>query len=339
MLKENEVVGMETTFPAFVVDKPESGFTAGIRTLALTDLPAGEVVVRVAYSGVNYKDALALQPEGQVVRRYPMVPGIDLAGEVAESSDPRFAVGASVIVTSYGLGATHFGGFSTYARVPAAWVVPLPEGLTVREAMALGTAGFTAALALHQLERNGVAPEQGTVLVTGATGGVGSFAIQMLARRGYAIAASTGKADAHDYLRGLGASEILSRDEIVPQQPRPLEKERWAGAIDAVGGASLAAILRATRQEGSVAACGLTGGAALNLTVHPFILRGVNLLGIDSALCPMPLRQQIWSRLATDLKPAALATIITREVTLAELPEVATALMQGAVRGRVLVQL
>lgn len=328
---------MESSFRAFVVNKTGDAFTASVQAMQMADLPPGDVVIRVAYSDVNYKDGLACIPNGQIVRTYPFVPGIDLAGTVESSDDARFAPGQEVIVTSYGLGVTHFGGYSELARVPGDWVVPLPEGMTLRDAMALGTAGFTAALALHRLEALGLMPDRGLVLVTGATGGVGSVAILLLARRGYTVAASTGKMSSYDYLRGLGASEIISREELASPSSRTLEKERWAGAIDAVGGETLAAVLRAVRYGGSVAACGLTGGGALPTTVFPFILRAVNLLGIDSVQCPMPLRQQIWQRLALDLPAADLERIISRTVGLSELPEVTAAILQGSIQGRVLV--
>jgi acrylyl-CoA reductase (NADPH) len=328
---------MDATFRAFVVDKHGESFTAGVRALRAEDLPAGEVLIRVAYSDVNYKDGLACIPNGQIVRFYPFVPGIDLAGTVEASSDPRCQPGEGVLATSYGLGVTHYGGFSQYARVPADWVVPLPAGMTARTAMALGTAGFTAALALHRMEAHGLTPDAGPVLVTGATGGVGSVAVALLARRGYSVAAVTGKADAHDYLRGLGASEILSREETTAPSAKVLEKERWAGTIDAVGGATLAYALRTTRYGGAVAAIGLTGGGEVHTTVHPFILRAVNLLGIDSVQCPMPLRRQIWQQLATTFTPADLEAIIAREIGLAALPEVTAAILKGGLRGRVLV--
>lgn len=328
---------METLFRALVVDKQDTDFRIGVRELRRADLPPGEVVVRVEYSGVNYKDGLACIPTGQIVRNYPFVPGIDLAGTVAESAEAHFAVGQAVIVTSYGLGVAHYGGFSQFARVPAAWVVPMPDGLTAREAMALGTAGFTAALAVHQLEAHGMQPGSDPVLVTGATGGMGSVAVALLALLGYPVAASTGKAEAHGYLRQLGATEIVSRAELAGESTRPLDKERWAGAIDAVGGTTLASVLRALRYGASVAACGLTGGGNVATTVYPFILRGVSLLGIDSALCPMPLRQVIWQKLATVWKLPNLDTIIAREVGLADVPAVAEQIRQGAIRGRVLV--
>lgn len=328
---------MEPTFRALVVAKDTADFSIGVRELRQEDLPPGEVVVRVAYSDVNYKDGLACIPTGQIVRNYPFVPGIDLAGAVEVSTDARYAPGQAVIVTSYGLGVAHFGGFSQFARVPADWIVPLPAGLTLREAMALGTAGFTAALAVHQLEALELRPGDQPVLVTGATGGVGSVAVALLAHLGYPVAASTGKVDAHAYLRQLGATTIVDRTELAGESTRPLDKERWAGAIDAVGGTTLASVLRTLRYGTSVAACGLTGGGAVATTVFPFILRGVNLLGIDSVQCPMALRLTIWQKLATIWKLPLLDTIIAREVSLTEVPAVAEQIRAGALRGRVLV--
>ncbi len=328
---------MAETFRAFVVEKQGEQFSAGVRDLQIDDLTAGNVVIRVAYSGVNYKDGLACSPTGQVARKSPLVPGIDLAGVVAASDDPRFPVGAAVLATSYRLGTAHDGGYSQIARVPAEWVVALPEGLTAREAMALGTAGFTAALALHRMEANGLTSAAGPVLVTGASGGVGSIAVALLAKRGYTVAASTGKPDAADYLRGLGAGEILTRAEVAPASGKPLDKERWAGVIDSVGGTTLAHALRTTRYGGAVASIGLTESGNLPTTVYPFILRGVNLLGIDSVECPMPLRQQIWARLATDLKPDHLDAIVTQEIGLDGLAAATTAILTGQIRGRVLV--
>ena len=329
---------MSATFRAFMVNKTPERFTAQVQKLSQADLPAGEVLIRVAYSSVNYKDALACIPDGKVVRSYPLVPGIDLSGVVVESSDPRFQAGDEVIVTSYDLGVSHHGGYSEYARVPAAWVVPLPEGLTLKEAMALGTAGIEAGLAVHQLEKNGLTPQRGPVLVTGATGGVGSLAVNMLAKLGYTVAASTGKQTAHAYLKELGASTILSREDVSAESNRPLEKELWAGSVDSVGGTTLAYLIRTTRYGGSIAACGLTGGTAVSTTVIPFILRGVNLLGIDSVFCPMEVRREIWQRLASDLKPTQLVHI-SHEVTLDELPQVTAALLRGEGRGRTVVRL
>jgi len=237
---------MAATFRAYIVNKTEDSFQAGLSALRLEDLPAGEVLIKVAYSGVNYKDGLASTPDSRIVRSYPFVPGIDLSGVVEDSSDARFKPGDEVIATSYDLGVSHYGGFSEYARVKADWIVPLPEGLTLKEAMALGTAGFTAALAVHQLEKNNLRPENGPVLVTGATGGLGSVAISILYNLGYTVAASTGKESERDYLRGLGASEIVSRDVTSAESKRPLEKETWAGAVDAVGGSTLAYLLPPT---------------------------------------------------------------------------------------------
>jgi putative YhdH/YhfP family quinone oxidoreductase len=329
---------MSTAFQAFVVNKTEEGFTAGFKELNLEDLSPGEVVVKVAYSGVNYKDGLASIPDGRVVRSYPFVPGIDLSGTVIESSDRRFNLGDEVLATSYELGVSHFGGYSEYARVKADWVVPLPTGLSLKEAMALGTAGFTAALAIHQLEKNGLKPQNGPVLVTGATGGVGSIGISILSSLGYAVAASTGKSSEHDYLKELGASEILSREETCAESNRPLEKERWAGSLDSVGGSTLAYLIRTTRYGGSIAAYGNTGGTNLNTTVFPFILRAVNLLGIESVNCPMELRSQLWSRLASDYKPRHLLDMIGHEATLEELPQALAIILKGGARGHTIIK-
>ncbi len=329
---------MPSSFRAFVVNKTDQSFEAGVKELTLADLPAGEVLVRVAYSGVNYKDGLAAIPNGQIVRTYPFVPGVDLAGTVEESSDQRFKAGDKVIVTSYNLGVSHYGGFSQYARVPADWVVPMPDGLDARQAMIVGTAGFTAALAIHKLEINGLKPSNGPVLVTGSSGGVGSIAISMLTNLGYTVAASTGKDSEHSYLRDLGATEILSRVETSAESARPMEKERWAGAVDSVGGSTLAYLLRTTKYLGCVAACGLTGGSAVNTAVFPFILRAVSLLGIDSVACPMNLRLTLWERIAGDLKPHNLDAIMDREASLDELPEVTAAILKGSIRGRALIK-
>jgi putative YhdH/YhfP family quinone oxidoreductase len=329
---------MADSFRAFVVNKTAEAFEAGVKQLSKDDLPAGEVLIKVVYSGLNYKDGLATIPDGQVVRKYPIVPGIDLAGHVVESSDKRFRENDEVIATSYNLGVSHSGGFSEYARVPAAWVVPLPRGLNLREAMILGTAGFTAALGVHKLELNGLKPDNGPVLVTGATGGVGSHALSMFSNLGYTVAASTGKPSEHSYLQGLGAAEILSREDVSADSGKPLEKERWAGSVDAVGGATLAYLTRTTKTGGSIASVGVTGGPKLNLTVFPFILRGVNLLGIDSATCPMDLRLNIWERLAADLKPKNLEGLVAREVSLEELLEAGADILSGKVRGRILVK-
>jgi acrylyl-CoA reductase (NADPH) len=330
---------MSTPFRAYVVNKTDEGFTAGLRELTQADLPAGEVLIKVAYSSVNYKDGLASIPNGRVVRSYPLVPGIDMSGVVVESSDPRFKPGDEVLATSFDLGVSHSGGFSEYARVKAAWVVPLPKGLTLQEAMALGTAGFTAALAIHQLEKMGLKPQNGPVLVTGATGGLGSIAISICKTLGYTVAASTGKESEHAYLKDLGAETILSRQETSAESNRPLEKELWAGSVDTVGGSTLAYLLRTTKAWGSVASCGNTGGPNVSTTVFPFILRGVNLLGIDSAYCPMDLRRQIWEHLASDYKPKSLLATIAHEVPLDELPQALATILKGGVRGRTIVRI
>lgn len=329
---------MPATFKAFVVDKKEEGFTATFKDLTQADLPPGEVLVKVAYSSVNYKDGLASIPEGKIVRSYPFVPGIDLAGVVVESIDSRFKPGDEVIVTSYELGVSHYGGFSEYARVKADWVVPLPAGMTLKEAMALGTAGFTAGLSVYKLEYNGLRPQNGPVLVTGATGGVGSIAINIFKRRAYTVAASTGKESEHEYLKALGAVDILTREETSAESNRPLEKERWAASVDAVGGTTLAYLLRTTKIGGSVAACGNTGGPNFSTTVFPFILRGVNLLGIDSVNCPMELRRQIWEHLASDYRPEHLLDLIGHEAPFMELPHALATILRGGVRGRTIIR-
>jgi len=327
------------TFRALVVNREKDQVAANIREMTFEELPEGEVTIRVAYSCVNYKDGLAAIPEGRVVKTYPIVPGIDLAGTVVASRDPRFKEGDEVLATGYELGVSRHGGFSQYARVPADWVVPVPEGLTLKEAMAYGTAGFTAALSIHQLEAHGVTPEKGPILVTGATGGVGSLAVAMLAKIGYEVTASTGKDSEHAYLQKLGAANIVSRSSLSPEKIRPLDRQLWAGAIDPVGGKSLAYILSTTKYGGSVAVSGLAGGAELPTTVHPFILRGVNLLGIDSVYCPMDLRVRLWQRMASDWKPDGLLDEVISEVGLDELPGVLTNILKGRHRGRTIVRL
>ncbi len=325
------------TFRALVVDQHDGETRVSLQQWPATALPPGEVTVRVAYSSVNYKDALAARADGKVARHYPLVLGIDLAGMVEASDDPRYRPGDAVIVHGYDLGVAHHGGYAQLARVPADWVVPLPEGLTLRQAMALGTAGFTAALSVDRLEYLGLRPADGPVLVTGASGGVGSTAVDILAARGYHVVASTGSADAHVYLRELGAREIVDRAETSAPSDRPLERMRWAGAVDAVGGATLAYLLRTMRYGGSIALSGNTGGAAVQTTVFPFILRGVNVLGIDSVQVPLDRRIAIWRRLATDLRPPHLESHIAREIPLEEVPAALAAIGRGAVRGRLVV--
>lgn len=332
-----------TTFQAFLIERRGEETAGEVRELRLDDLPDGDVTVRVAWSGVNYKDALAASPSGRVVRSYPMVPGIDLAGTVVASRDARFREGDLVLATGYELGTGRFGGYSEVARVPGDWLVPLPPGLSLREAALLGTAGFTAALSLHRLEEHGLRPGGGApVLVTGATGGVGSAAVAMLAARGYDVAAVTGKGAEHAYLRELGAQTVLAREELVPDggdAAKPLRKERWAGAVDPVGGASLPALLGTLRYGGAVALSGLAGGTDFAATVYPFILRGVALIGIDSVYCPMPLRLKLWERLASDLKPPLLERLAHSEVPLAGLPAAFETILRGGVRGRILVRI
>jgi len=325
-------------FKALVVDHNEE-FTVEVKNLSLKDLPDGEVLIKVAYSSINYKDSLAAIPNGNIVKNYPFVPGIDLAGIVISSKDPRFKEGDEVIATSYEIGVSHFGGFSEYARIPAEWIVPLPKGLTLKEAMVIGTAGFTAALSVQRLEENNVSKEKGKVLVTGATGGVGSFAVSILSTLGYQVEASTGKESEQEYLQKLGATSIVSRDEVYDGKIRALGKQKWAAAVDPVGGEPLAALLSQIQYGGSVAVSGLTAGTKLPTTVFPFILRGVNLLGIDSVYCPMETRLKVWSRLATDFKPANLEALIQLEVTLEQLPEFLPTLLKGQARGRILVKL
>jgi acrylyl-CoA reductase (NADPH) len=326
---------MGETFRAYRIFEEGGEVSARFVDLKPEDLDQGELLVRVQYSSVNYKDALAATGAGKVVRRFPVVGGIDLAGIVAHSSDERFNTGDPVLATGYGLGVAHDGGYAGYARVPADWVLPLPAGMTVFDAMALGTAGFTAALAVTRMETNGLAPSLGPVLVTGATGGVGSLAVDMLAGSGYEVTALTGKTEEHERLRMLGAGKILDRD-TVDRGARPLEVARWAGAVDTLGGEWLAWITRTMKQHGCIASIGLAAGHELHTTVMPFILRGVSLLGIDSSATPMPLRRRIWERLATDLKPRHLADL-AHTVPLAELPPVFPRFLEGRVSGRIVV--
>jgi len=303
--------------------------------LTLDDLAPGEVVIEAHYSSVNYKDALAAMGAGKVIRKFPCVGGIDVSGVVKSSRDARFNVGDEVLVTGYDMGVAHDGGYAEFVRVPADWVVPLPQGLTLFDVMALGTAGFTAALAMHRLEQNDLSPKNGKVIVTGATGGVSSLAIPMLAQLGYSVVALTGKDSQHEYLKELGAREILSRNELAMGN-RPLEKALWAGALDSVGGETLAWLTRTMQQNGAIASFGNAGGFELNTTVLPFILRGVRLLGIDSAATAMPLRRIIWQRLATDLRPINLHQLATT-VPFANLPSIFPKLLQRQQTGRTVI--
>lgn len=326
------------TFRALVVDKAGAGVTLGLREWSAEQLMDGAVTIRVEYSSVNYKDGLAVRADGRVVRDYPLIPGIDLAGVVESSADDRFRPGDRVLAHGYEIGVAHHGGLSEVAQVPAGWVVPLPSGLTARQAMALGTAGFTAALAVVALEEAGLTPGAGPVIVTGASGGVGSTAVDILAARGYQVAASTGSAEAHEYLRSLGADEILGRAETSAESSRPLERGRWAGAVDAVGGATLAYLLRTTNYGGSIALSGNAGGAEFSSTVFPFILRAVSVLGIDSVAVPLERRIAIWERLASDLRPPHLDEAIAHEIPLAEAPGALEKIVRGEIRGRTVVR-
>jgi len=325
-------------FKAYRIFNENNKIAGRLEGVALTDLASGQVVFENAYSSVNYKDALAATGVGgKIIRKYPLTGGIDAAGTVVSSDDVRFKVGDEVICTSYDFGVAHDGGFSEYCRVLADWVVPLPRGLSLFEAMALGTAGYTAGLAVELLELNGLAPANGKVLVNGATGGVASLAIDMLAGKGYPVTAVTGKDSEHDFLKKLGAAEVLARSTI-DFGTRPLEKPLWAAAFDSVGGDQLAWLTRTMNQTGLIAAFGNAGGIELKTTVLPFILRGVRLIGVDSAATPMPLRRKVWQRLATDLKPRHLAEI-ANTIQLSELGDYFGKMLKGGIRGRAVVKI
>lgn len=325
------------TFNALVVDKNEDGATsAKVKQLVEDDLPHGDVLVDVEFSTLNYKDGLCIGPGGGLVRKYPHIPGIDMAGIVAHSDDPRYQAGDRVVMTGWRFGEAHWGGYSQRARVMADWLVPLPDAISTRHAMAVGTAGFTAMLAIIALEDHGLVPDRGPVLVTGAAGGVGSVATAILSNLGYEVAGVTGRPETADYLKSLGASQIVPREELNETVKRPLESETWAGCIDAVGGAMLARVLGQMKYGTSVAAVGLAGGAALPATVIPFLLRSVNLLGIDSVLMPYEKRVVAWDRIAQSLPMDRLETMI-QPATLTDLPELGAAILAGSVKGRVVV--
>lgn len=325
-------------FRAFVAERDGDRVETGVRDLSPDVLGAAAVTVRVEWSSVNYKDALACSAHGRVARISPLVPGIDLAGEVVASTSPRFHVGDLVLAHGYEIGTAHHGGFAEYARLPEEWVVPLPRGLTPREAMIIGTAGFTAALSVHQLESRGLTPADGPVLVTGASGGVGCTAVSILSNRGYEVAASTGKEGAHEWLQELGATRIVSRQEVAADPERPLRAEEWAAAVDCVGGSTLAGVIGSLQYGGAVAASGLTGGRGLSTTVLPFILRGVALLGVDSVQYPLDLRTALWERLAGDLRPAGLEELVAEEIELDGLDRALAAILRSEMRGRALVR-
>ena len=328
---------MMSTFDAFRVFEKSGKAQGRLVQMSIDELSAGDVLVKAAYSSVNYKDALAATGVGKIIKRFPLTAGIDVSGVVESSTDPRFRPGDPVLVTGYDLGVGQDGGYAAYVRVPADWVVPVPGGLTVSDVMAIGTAGFTAALSIVELERNGLKPANGPVIVAGATGGVGSLAVQCLSALGYQVTALTGKGAESDYLKSLGAKDVLVRGKL-QMGTRPLEKMMWAGAIDPVGGETLAWLTRTMMYGGAIASSGLTGGTEVQMTVLPFILRGVKLLGIDSVMCPMDKRRDVWRRLATDMKPANLKAS-TKEIGLADLPDALTTLLKGEARGRFIVKI
>ena len=329
----------DAVFRALVVSKTdEKTYTREVTERRISDLPEGEVLVRVRYSSLNFKDGLSCIGNPGVTRNYPHTPGVDASGEVTESSDSRFKEGDSVIVTGYDLGMNTSGGFGEYIRVPADWVVPLPEGMTFKEASIYGVAGFTAALSVDALQKYGVNPEQGEIVVTGSTGGVGSVSVALLSLLGYTVVASTGKKEESEFLQRLGASEIISREEVNDESKKPLLRERWAGAVDTVGGTTLAALLKAAKRGGAVAATGLVASSELSTTVFPFILRGVSLLGIDSGFTPTKLRLETWNKLAGIWKIPQLEQL-TIDCTLEELDPEIDKILAGGQRGRVVVNL
>jgi acrylyl-CoA reductase (NADPH) len=325
------------TFKAIVIDKTENGQRVGLADFDDANLMDGDVTVRVEWSTLNYKDGLALTGKAPVVRRFPMIPGIDFAGTVVASTHPGWKAGDRVILNGWGCGETHLGGYGEKARVKGDWLVALPSGMTAREAMAIGTAGYTAMLAVMALERHGLTPASGPLIVTGAAGGLGSVALAVLSKRGFQVTASTGRPQEADYLRRLGAADIIERKELTAT-PRPLAKERWAGGIDTVGSTTLANVLAMTRYGGAVAACGLAGGMELPTTVAPFILRGVSLVGIDSVMHPLAGRRTAWQRLASELDREKLAAM-TREIPLAEVIAAGREIVEGRVRGRIVVKI
>jgi acrylyl-CoA reductase (NADPH) len=328
----------EESFSALVLDEQDGKVGASLKRLSMSELPAGDVVVRVLASTLNYKDGMILKGLGRLVRSYPHVPGIDFAGVVEASEHPDFRPGDEVLLTGWRVGEVHWGGYAEKAKVKGDWLVKKPAGLSFDRAMAIGTAGFTAMLAVRALEAHGLSPEKGEVLVTGAAGGVGSVAVAVLAKLGYRVAASTGRPAEHDFLKSLGATTIVDRAELSSPPSRPLAAERWAGAVDAVGGTTLASVLTAVKYGGSVAACGLAGGNELTTTVLPFLLRGANLLGIDSVMCPKEIRVATWERLARDL-PFDKLDALTGHATLTDLPALAERILAGQVRGRMVIHI
>jgi acrylyl-CoA reductase (NADPH) len=325
------------TFRAYRVHRDENGHRSGVESVALDDLSEGDVTIEVSHSSVNYKDALAGTGKAPIMQRFPMVGGIDAAGTVVDSLSDRFSPGDEVLVTGAGLSETRDGGYTEFLRVESQWTVPLPPGLSTVEAMTLGTAGFTAAMSLYRMEEMGQEPGQGPILVTGASGGVGSIAINLLSHAGYEVHAVSGKEEQYDWLKQLGAAECLPREEL-QGTGKPLARGRWAGCVDSVGGDMLAAICTQVRPWGNIAACGLAGGTALNTTVMPFIIRGVSLIGIDSPQCPYPIREAIWPRLANEWKPPLLDTIRQRVIGLDDLNDVFGGMLKGQSLGRIVVE-
>jgi len=327
---------MTQSFPAILITKDDDGQHAALATLTENDLMAGDVTVNVEYSALNYKDGLAMTAKAPVVRRFPLIPGIDFAGTVTTSEHPAFQAGDKVILNGFGVGEVHSGGFSRMARVKGDWLVKLPEGLTSRQAMAVGTAGYTSMLCVMALEQHGVTPASGDILVTGAAGGVGSVAVLLLAKLGYRVVAVTGRMAEAEFLKSLGAAEVIERQPF-GEKPKPLAKELWAGAVDVAGGNTLANVLSQIRYGGAVAACGLAESMNLPTSVAPFILRGVTLYGIDSVMVPITRREQAWQRIVRDLDLAKLESLVT-EITLKEVPAAAEAILAGKVRGRTIVK-
>jgi acrylyl-CoA reductase (NADPH) len=329
---------VDAPFEAFLVTGEGDDLRSGVTQLTLDDLPEGDVVVEVVWSAVNYKDGMVTRPGNRVARTSPLVPGVDLVGNVVASDSPSVNVGSTVVVHGYDLGVARHGGFARYARVPSGWVVPLPDDLTPRRAAALGTAGFTAALSLHRLEHHGLRPGDGPVLVTGAAGGVGGMAVALCAARGYEVVASTGRTSERDYLLALGATDVIGRDDLVVTPERTLGPERWAGAVDCVGGPTLAAVLRTLRYGAAVAASGLTGGSTFETTVYPFIVRNIALVGIDTVETPIDERRSVWVEMAASFPTDVLDSLVEGEVGLNGLAPVLDAILAGKVRGRMLVR-
>ncbi|HKK38701.1 MAG TPA: YhdH/YhfP family quinone oxidoreductase [Cryomorphaceae bacterium] len=327
-----------STYRALVVREEGDEFSRQVEEVPLSFLPEGEVLIKVSYAGLNYKDALSAAGHKGVTRKYPHTPGVDASGVVEKSSSSEFSPGQEVIVTSFDLGMNTKGGFAEYISVPAGWVVPLPEGLTLKDAMIMGTAAFTAALALHKMEKSGQNPEMGELVVTGASGGVGSMAVAILAKRGYRVIASSGKQEHYAWLKSIGAKRCISREEANDESGRPLMAAKWAGGIDTVGGNTLATLIKSCRKEGSVAVCGLVGSHELQTTVYPFILNGVNVLGVDSAETPIQLRKKIWQKLATDYRPGGLAEM-GKIVDLEEIPDYMDEILGGETAGRIVAKI